>query len=98
MTTAKSKQVKIAFSRSGEMPDDQFYAALAVDESMPLWRGIIELLDRAEDQIWDQNRDADLTREMRADLGLKAGVVREIRVQLEATRQMGLSKLAGNSG
>ena len=71
------------------MEDEAFYRAMAVDENMPFYQGVLELLDRAEDDIWDRNRDAELSREARADLGLQAGVVREIRAQLVAAREYG---------
>ena len=88
---------RIAFHRGGRMEDEAFYRAMAVDENMPFYQGVLELLDRAEDDIWDRNRDAELSREARADLGLQAGVVREIRAQLVAARVSGLQGLKGET-
>ena len=69
---------------------------VVVDENTPLFKGVLELLDRAEDDIWDRNRDAELSREGRADLGLQAGIIREIREQLEAVRVSGVRSLKEN--
>lgn len=98
MTTTRTKVCKkssYTFYRGGKLSDDQFYAAMCVDENTPLWLGIMEALDRAEDQVWDENRNADLTREIRADLALRAGVIREIREQLCAAREIGVKKISG---
>jgi hypothetical protein len=89
---ARSTKNVIAFHRGGHLDDAKFYACMAVDENMPFYLGVLELLDRAEDEIWDRNRDAELSREARADLGLQAGVVREIRAQLVAAREYGVKK------
>jgi hypothetical protein len=90
---ARSTKSVVVFHRGGRMEDEDFYRAMAVDENTPLFRGVLELLDRAEDDIWDRNRDAELSREGRADLGLQAGIIREIREQLEAVRVSGLKGL-----
>jgi hypothetical protein len=90
---AATKKTPVEFHRGGKMDDDTFYASMAVDTSMPLWLGVMELLDRAEDGIWDRNRDADLSRDTRADLSIQAGVVRELRSQLVAAREFGLEKV-----
>jgi len=84
---AARKRLLVEFRRGGRMTDEDYRKAMAVDESVPLFRGVLELLDRAEDQIWDQNRDAELSRDARADLGLQAGVVRELRSQLLQARE-----------
>ena len=86
----------IQFHRGGRMEDEAFYRAMAVDENMPFYQGVLELLDRAEDDIWDRNRDAELSREDRADLGLQAGIIREIREQLETVRWTGMKSLKEN--
>lgn len=98
MTTTRTKvceKPSYTFYRGGRLSDEQFYASMAVDVATPLWVGFMEALDRAEDQVWDENRNADLTREIRADLGLRAGVIREIREQLYAAREIGMKKISG---
>jgi hypothetical protein len=90
---ARSTKNVVTFRRGGRMEDEAFYRAMVVDENMPFYLGVLELLDRAEDDIWDRNRDAELSREARADLGLQAGVIREIRAQLVAAREYGVKAM-----
>lgn len=87
------KNIDIEFHRAGRMSDQEFLLAMACDESAPLWKGMRELLDRAEDEIWERNSSMDLTREQRADIGIAAAVMRRIRYEMESARAGGIEML-----
>ena len=72
-----------------KMNDETFFKSMACDDSHPLWKGMAEMIDRAEDDMLTRNEDSDITRDERADIGIAIGVVRSLR------RQMADARLAG---
>lgn len=80
------KSVSIEFHRGGRMEDKQLYMLLAVDPTHPLLQAIYEIIDRAEDGIDRENDGLEVSREVRADLGIAKAVLRNLRVEIEQAR------------
>ena len=94
--TRPYRGLRVEFHRGASMSADAYLQAWAVDENAPLYRAILELLNRAEDELWDFNMTANISREARADIGLQAAVMREIRFRVVAARHDGIRNLQQN--
>lgn len=90
---SERKRIDVCFARAGMLSDEEFYAAMACDDAAPLYRGMREMFDRAEDQLWSANDDQSITREQRADVGIAAAVIRQLRRDMESSRSIGVERM-----
>lgn len=96
MRMGNAKSVVVEFRRGGRMSDEDFLRSMACDEASPLWKGMKELLDRAEDEIWEQNSVLEVSRDQRADIGIAAAVIRRLRYEMEGARENGIELQKNN--
>ena len=75
----------VAVPRAG-LTDLELYRGLAVVPGHPVLRSVFEILDRLEDEQLEQFSGPDVPRDVKADGMAAAGVLREVRLQIEAHR------------
>lgn len=93
----------MAVPRAG-LTDLEVYRGMAVVEGHPVLRSVFAILDRLEDAQVEQFSAPDVPREVKADGMAALGVLREVRLQIEAHRadapkvleQMAAKAEAGN--
>lgn len=80
------KQYVVEHVRGGSMSDDDLRHVLNVPAETPLWKGVLELIDRAEEEADKLFANIDATPDVRAEGGLVKATIRELRGQLEGWR------------
>jgi hypothetical protein len=68
------------------MRNEELMECLRVPETAPLWRGVQEVLRRAEEDATDRWTAAEVSQEERANGGIALGVLRDLRRSLEGLR------------
>jgi len=69
------------------MKNEELMECLRVPVSAPLWRGLLEVLRRAEEDATDRWTAAEVSAEERANGGIALGVLRDLRRQLGGLRE-----------
>jgi hypothetical protein len=68
------------------LSDLDLYRGLAVDEGHPVFRSVVEVVRRLEERQVEEFGAPDVPREVKADAMAAQGLLREVRLQLEAHR------------
>lgn len=75
----------VCVPRAG-LSDLDLYQGLAVAPGHPVLRSVVEILDRLEESQVEEFGRPNVPREVKADAMAAIGVLREVRMQLEAHR------------
>jgi len=75
------------------MRNEELMECLRVPEGTPLWRGVLEVLRRAEEDATERWTDADASQEQRSNGGIALGVLRDLRRSLVGMREQAFKEV-----
>jgi len=88
--------VTVEVVRGGRVNDDRLMNMMAVPREAPVYAGVMEIIDRLEEENDDEYCDIALADEVRLRASIIKATVRELRKQIESWRVTSLEKAKNN--